>query len=97
MKEGVVSKNKEERGERTALFDASLDVYQIEGASSKEGRHFDVAQGTTNKKPKPSWKLGVIEDLMNPSMVNGVKGLGSVEKKKKAVDFFLNASVEVGV
>ena len=84
MKEGVISNDKKERGEGAPLLHPPKDVNPVQQVPPKKGRNLDGMERPFNKVPKPQREADPFENVPDPIMVDRVKSLGRVEKKKDA-------------
>ena len=71
-----------------------LDGDETRGGPAEEGGNLDVLEGTADKVNEPVRKGGLAEDLENPRVINGVKGLGSVQKEDEPLGVVNNTLVE---
>jgi hypothetical protein len=89
VKERIEGENKEERREWTTLLNPPLDINPSGGGLTEKRSDRDVTKGAPNKKREPGREVQVPNNVVNPRMVDRVKSLGRVEKKKKPINTFL--------
>lgn len=82
---GVVGDDEEERGKGTSLLDTASDVDPRGRGSPKKGGHSDVAKGARDKAAKPGRVAGFGENMLDPIVVDGVKGFRGVQQQQKTV------------
>jgi hypothetical protein len=97
VEEGVVGDDEEEGGEGTSLFDASVNIDPVCQLTPEKGGNLDRGEGPFDEVPEPRGKFSFSKDVVDPGVVDRVKGLGGVEEEEEAVKLFRDSFVKEGV
>jgi len=93
-KEGIVRNDEEERGKGATLLDAPHNGDIARRGATEEGGDLDIKKGGADEAKEPAGEGGLVEDLENPGVIDGVERLGRVEQENVLLNVISNSLVE---